>query len=65
MDKSMQKLLIVGCLVLLAAFSFFLIGDWATDPARHGATISSLDEKTATGLKLSGRVKLFRARGER
>ena len=44
MDKSMQKLVIVGCLVLLAAVSFFLIGDWATDAACHGATIASLDE---------------------
>ena len=61
MDKSMQKLLIVGCLVLLAAFSFFLIGDWATDPARHGATISSLDEKTDTVLKLSGAAALASA----
>lgn len=61
MDKSMQKLVIVGCLVLLAAVSFFLIGDWATDAARHGATIASLDEKTDTVLKLSGAAALASA----
>ena len=61
MDKSMQKLLIVGCLLLLAAVSFFLIGDWATDAARHGETIASLEEKTDTVLKLSGAAALASA----
>jgi len=45
-------------LVLLAAVSFFLIGDWATDMARHGTAIASLEEKTDTVLKLSGAAAL-------
>ena len=61
MDKRMQKLLIVGCLVLLAAVSIFLIGDWATDASRHADTIASLDEKTDTVLKLSGAAALASA----
>ena len=61
MDKRMQKLLIVGCLVLLAAVSILLIGDWATDAARHGETIASLEEKTDTVLKLSGAAALASA----
>ena len=61
MDKSMQKLVIVGCLLLLAVVSFLLIGDWATDAARHGDTIASLDEKTDTVLKLSGAAALASA----
>ena len=61
MDKNMQRLVIVGCLLLLAVVSFLLIGDWATDAASHGATIASLDEKTDTVLKLSGAAALASA----
>ena len=61
MDKNMQKLVIVACLVLLAVVSILPIGDWATDASRHAGTIASLDEKTDTVLKLSGAAALASA----
>ena len=38
MDKNMQRLVIVGCLVLLAVVSILPVGDWATDASRHAGT---------------------------
>ena len=51
-EKLLKKILAAALLVLLAVFSFLFIGDRASDPAAHSATISVIDDKTEDVLRL-------------
>ncbi len=61
MDKNMQKLVIVGCLLLLAVVSFFPVANWATEVKQHTDTIASIDGKIDTVMKLSAASALASA----
>ena len=52
-EKLLKKILAAALLVLLAVFSFLFIGDRASDPAAHSATISVIDDKTEDVLRLT------------
>ena len=57
-EKTLKKILAAALLVLLAVFSFLFIGDRASDPAAHSATISVIDEKTEDVLRLTASASL-------
>lgn len=52
-EKNLKKALAAVMLVFLAIVSFFLVGDKTMKPEAHAATISSLDDKAQTVLKLT------------
>lgn len=51
---TLERLLVIAVLILIAVVSFFYIGDWAMDVDTHAEIIASLDEKIETVLKLTG-----------
>ncbi len=53
MDKVRRKCLIAAVLLLLAVVSCLYVGDWASDPKTHEATISELDGKVQTVMALT------------
>ena len=57
-EKLLKKILAAALLVLLAVFSFLFIGDRASDPAAHSATISVIDDKTEDVLRLTASASL-------
>ena len=61
MEKTMRKLLIAALLVLLAVVSALVIADWAMSPNTHTRDIASIDEKTATVLRLTAATTLSSA----
>ncbi len=61
MEKTMKKMLIAALLVLLAVVSALVVADWAASPDTHARDIASIDEKTATVLKLTAASTLASA----
>ena len=61
MEKTMKRMLIAALLVLLAVVSALVIADWAASPDTHARDIASIDEKTATVLKLTAASTLASA----
>ena len=61
MDQTMKKVLIAVLLVLIAVVSMLLVADWAMDPAAHSEIIASIDDKTATVLRLTASSTLASA----
>ena len=61
MDQTMKKVLIAVLLVLIAVVSMLLVADWAMDPAAHSEIIASIDDKTATVLRLTATSTLASA----
>ena len=61
MEANLKKGLICAVLLLLAVCSFLFLADKATDAATHAATLSALDEKAETVLKLSAASALASA----
>ena len=57
-DAMLKKLLAAALLVLLAVFSFLFIGERASQPDAHAATIAVIDEKTEDVLRLTASASL-------
>lgn len=53
-NDTLKKIFISALLVLVGVISFFYLGDIATDISTHEHTLTSIDEKTETVLKLTG-----------
>ena len=53
MERNLKRTLIALLLVLLAVISALPVADLAAAPETHAATIASIDDKTATVLKLT------------
>ena len=60
-EETGKKLLLCGLLLLLAVFSILILGDWASNAETHAATLSALDDKAETVLKLSATSALASA----
>ena len=60
-EATVKKLLIAAVLLLLAVASFLLIADKASDPNAHVSTLTSIDDKAETVLKLSAASALASA----
>ena len=60
-DTNLKRLLVVAVLLLCAVVSFFFLSDRASDVATHAATISGLEDKSETVLKLSAASALASA----
>ena len=58
METTLKKVLLATLLVLLAVFSFLFLGDRASAPATHAATVGVIDEKTEDVLKLTASASL-------
>ena len=61
MEKTLKQVLVITLLVLLAAISFVLIADKATSLEANQATITSIDGKAETVLKLTAASTLASA----
>ncbi|RVU96804.1 hypothetical protein EII22_09760 [Coriobacteriales bacterium OH1046] len=51
-DKPRLRYLVAGVAIVLALVSIFVLADWASSPETHAGTISALDEKRATVMRL-------------
>lgn len=60
-ETRLKRLLVVAVLLLCAVISFFFVAERASDVAAHAATISGLDAKAETVLKLSAASALASA----
>ena len=60
-EATVKKLLVAAVLLLAAVASFLFLADRATDVGAHTATLSALDEKAETVLKLSAASALASA----
>ena len=61
MEANLKKALIAALLLLLAVVSFLFLAEKAGDAATHAATLSAVDEKAETVLKLSAASALASA----
>ncbi len=61
MEQNLKKALIAALLVLLAVVSFLFIADKASSVETHAGTLSALEDRTETVLKLSAASALASA----